>query len=207
MITYFARLLIKGVTTACIASIMLHTLVSYTPGGARDFILELRRWGDPLWREYPIFVVEFLELERPWPLSSLTWLFDPTENERPSPTLEGLYDSADRYVSPGININIAGVPIQGSGVLTGDFGETFMYKRGTPVMDIIGRGTDEYLLAHLAVLLTAMIIAYAQRAGRPRLHELPSRLLPYLLTRRSPVQASAMYSRHEAQPLSILLRG
>ncbi|HEX9988375.1 MAG TPA: hypothetical protein VGE45_07855 [Chloroflexia bacterium] len=195
IVAYFARLLMRGVITLFLASIMLHTVVSYTPGAARDFLQDLRRWGDPLWREYPTFVVESLELERPWPLSSLTWLFDPTENERLS--VEG------SYVSPGIDINIAGAPIIGSGVLTGDFGESLGYHQlGTPVMDLIGRGTDEYLLAHLAVLFVAMIIAYVQRRGGPRLHELPIRFLPSISAKRSAVQVSSVYNWHVIRPLA-----
>ncbi|HYP41722.1 MAG TPA: hypothetical protein VEX13_15295 [Chloroflexia bacterium] len=196
MLAYFARLLIKGGITAFVALIMLHTLVSYVPEGALDTATPNPR-EHFLWPEYPAQVIEQLELERPWPLSSLAWLFDPTENERLS--VEG------SYISPGIDFNVAGIPIQGSGVLTGDFGETFMYKRGTPVMEIIGRGTDEYLLAHLAVLFVVMIVACLQRRGGPRLHELPIRLLPSIAAKRSAAQGKTIHNWQVERPLSALL--
>jgi ABC-type dipeptide/oligopeptide/nickel transport system permease component len=191
MIAYFARLLIKGVITAFLSLIIVHTVLTYIPGGAIESIASLHSPSRPL---YLRLVVELLEIERPWPISSLAWLFDPTENER--------YSAAESYVSPGISINIAGMPIQGSGILTGDFGETFMYQRGTPVMDIIGRGTDKYLLAHLVAVLLAMTVACVQRRGRPKLHELPARLLPPMAAPRSAIRARAMYNWHAAQPLS-----
>jgi ABC-type dipeptide/oligopeptide/nickel transport system permease component len=196
MIAYFVRLLIKGVITLFLASIMIHTVVSYTPGGGMDQA-DPRQPGDPVWWQYRTFVATLLELEQPWPFSSLAWLFDPTENERLS--------AAESYVSPGISINIAGISILGSGILTADFGETFMYRRGTPVMDIIGRGTDEYLLAHLAVLFIALIIACVQRLGRPKLHELPIRLLPYIAAKRSAAQVKTIYNWQAERPLSALL--
>lgn len=201
MIVNFARLLIKGVTTALLSLIILHTLVSYIPGGATHRVLELRRGGDPVWPLYlyPTLVIELLELDRPFPFSSLAWLFDPAETES--------YSMASRngIVSTGININIAGVSITGSGVLTGDLGESLIYQPGIPVMDIIGKGTDEYLLAHLAVLFIAMIIACVQRLGRPKLHELPARLLPSLSATRSAAQPGAMCGWHAARSLGIAL--
>jgi hypothetical protein len=196
MLAYFARLLIRGVITALLSFMLIHTVVSYTPGGPAQIVQELRvpRYDAlPPYRNL-IDLWTILELELPWPLSSLAWLFDPTENERLS--AEG------NYISTGININIAGIPIRGSGVLTGDFAHSLTYKPGVPVMDIIGKGKDQYLLAYLAVLFVAMIIACVQRRGRPKLHELPIRLLPSMAAPRCAVQASAMYNWHNAGPLS-----
>lgn len=196
MVAYFARLLIKGVTTTLLLLIVLHSFLSYAPGGATDTVQELRRSGDPIWPYWglPSGLITVLELERPWPFSALAWLFEPTETE--------YYSVVNGTVSTGININIAGVPIRGSGVLTGDFGESLIYQPGVPVLDIISRWLDKYFLAHLAVLFVAMVIACVQRRGRPKLQELPIRLLPSLLATRNATQAGAMYGLLAAWPLS-----
>jgi ABC-type dipeptide/oligopeptide/nickel transport system permease component len=195
MIAYFTRLLIKGVIHIFLAFVILHTLTSYFLGSVTGKeISGLINVRGPILTDYA-YLIELLELDRPWPLSSLAWLFNPMEIERH--TVEG------GILSTGININIAGFPIQGSGVLTGDFGESLQQQRGTPAMDILGKWTDEYLFAHLAVIFAAMIIACIQRRGRPTLHELPSRLLPSISVTRSAIQAGAIHRRHRDGPLNV----
>ncbi len=194
MLCYFTRLLLNGVISGVLSLITLYTVVSYTPGGPAEIVQALTTGdGHPVPpNTYLIELIPILELDRPWPINSLAWLFDPTESER--------FSRVNGNTTKGIYVVIAGVPIQGSGVLTGDLGESLIYQPGTPVMDIIGRRTDEYLLAHLAAIFAAMIIAYAQRRGRPRLHELSSRLLPHLATKRRAVESGVMQNGYEGWP-------
>lgn len=206
MIAYFARLLIKGVITVLLSFMLIHTVVSYAPGGPAEIVHALTTPdGNPHYPDYGrprslypdvIELKPILELDRPWPLSSLGWLFDPTETHH--------YSIGAGTAIPGLNISIIGFRMGGSGVLTGDFGESIRIQRGVPVINVLGEGINEVLLAHLAVLLLAMIIAYVQRLGTPRLYELPARLLPSIAAKRSAAQVKTIHNWQAERPLSAL---
>jgi peptide/nickel transport system permease protein len=76
-------------------------------------------------------------LGRPWPVSFLAWLYDPTD------TIE--YDENNNPIPKGLDFNLGGWHIAGSGILTGDFGYTHVTNRSS-----FGQGHTERVTSVLA---------------------------------------------------------
>lgn len=105
-------------------------------------------------------VAEYLRIYYRWPERYFRWLFDP--NAGP------VYDrDRNAYVEKGIDWNVLGLRLKGSGVLTGDFGKSRWLAPITPVSEVIGPGYRFVLAVLLGLVCAFMHVALMQRIGRP----------------------------------------
>jgi|GEM_PF-320085 len=116
---------------------------------------------------------DYYEVDKPWPLNYLAWLFDPTETTEVNNDRE--------RVPKGIDISIGDWHLRGSGVLTGDFGRTGGWAdrrtghitRGPTVTSEIGKSWgNSVLVVGLALLFSVLIsiplgIIVSARPGSP----------------------------------------
>ncbi len=98
---------------------------------------------DEIYSEYKI--------DRPWPVNFFVWLLDPSD------TVQTAFDGTQ--TPKGIDITIFGWHIQGSGLLTGDWGESRWVSRGAEVRDLIGSNTGNTLALVGVALLLSLVIA------------------------------------------------
>ncbi|HEX8597137.1 MAG TPA: hypothetical protein VF952_01310 [Chloroflexia bacterium] len=175
---------ISGALALLLALFAFYTVLLYTPGGPQDMIATHGPSPGEL-------LADMYELDKPWPVSFLAYMFDPSE------TVETV--NIDRYTSvtvpKGIHVSILGAKIEGSGLATGDFGKSFQLSRGDPVMDVYGPGLDVALALVISLIVTFMYVAMVQRIGRPA---------PYIT--RQP-RTSAYTLRRSLDPASFSLKG
>ncbi len=119
------------------------------------------------------FAMEYqYKVDKPWPFSFLTWLFDPSD------TTETVFDENNDQVevTKGIDIAIGPVRLRGSGILTGNFGYVertsgLGISRPEPVMDVIGSRWGNtvsmiglaFIVALLLAIPVGIIAAVRQR--------------------------------------------
>jgi peptide/nickel transport system permease protein len=107
--------------------------------------------------EVPQVLVDYYKVDRPWPLSYLAWLFDPTKTTE--------MNQNRKIVPVGVDISIGEWQLRGSGILTGDFGRVGdltsydgQVKRGPTVTTKIEEGWgNSVLLVGLAVLFSILL--------------------------------------------------
>jgi hypothetical protein len=96
-------------------------------------------------------------LYMPWPHNYTTWLLDPWDtmqlNDRNEPEAKG------------VDVDLGGLRIRGSGIVTGEFGYSVLLARGTPAMDVYGRGFGLAFAVLLGMVLTFAYVATVQRLG------------------------------------------
>ena len=176
---------IRGALALILALFTLYTVLLYTPGAPQHSISTSH---GPSLAE---LTVDMYELDKPWPVSFLAYMFDPSE------TVETV--NIDRYTSvtvpKGIHVSILGTRIEGSGLATGDFGKSFQISRGDPVIDMYGPGLDVALALVISLVVTFVYVATVQRIGKPA---------PYLS--RQP-GAPAHTLRRSLDPGSFTLKG
>jgi peptide/nickel transport system permease protein len=93
-------------------------------------------------------------LNRPWPFSFLFWLFDPDDVTKVD------FDHEGAVVPKGIDLTIGGWRIRGSGILTGDFGDTAFSTRlqSAAVTEVLGsRGGNTIALVGASFLAAVLI--------------------------------------------------
>lgn len=148
---------IHGALALILALLTLYTLLLYSPGAPQDQISTGRGPGPAE------LTVDTYELDKPWPVSFLAYLFDPGE------TVETV--NIDRYTSvtvpKGIHVSILGTRIEGSGLATGDFGRSWQLAKRDPVMNVYGPGLDLALAFMVSMIVTFMYVARVQRIGSP----------------------------------------
>lgn len=148
MSTYIVRRFFQTLAFIMLAWLVVFTVLVYVmPNGPRArYVRALDAEGfDLLQAGNQIFPGTALELEReykldkPWPLSFLTWLFDPNV------TTDMVLDENDQLVeqTKGIDLTIGPLRLRGSGILTGDFGYVertsgIGLNRPQPVAQVIG---------------------------------------------------------------------
>jgi ABC-type dipeptide/oligopeptide/nickel transport system permease component len=183
MVAYFVRRLVGGAITLILAWLVIHSVLVYGPGG-RPLESIWNPYTREVWKNY---LERHFGLDQPWPISSLTYLFDPTE------CCIGNFDSPDKSGAGltkqrGISLSVNGVTFAGRGALTGDFGVSMFVERRTPVTDLFGPGLGELLLAVTAAIFLLMAVAVAQRLRRPSPYAFsshpttPDRPRPFWLT-------------------------
>jgi ABC-type dipeptide/oligopeptide/nickel transport system permease component len=75
MMAYFARRIVGGVFTIFVLMLVIFTVITYTPGGPMDMVYSVHTLQpDPTYFER---LRAFYHADKPWPVSYLTWLFDP----------------------------------------------------------------------------------------------------------------------------------
>jgi len=97
---------------------------------------------------------ERYKLDHPWPLNFFVWLFDPDSTSISTYDLQG----NPVVLSKGLDINIAGLRLRGSGFLTGDFGESIAFATNTPISQIFSaRWVNTFILLGTALGATLLI--------------------------------------------------
>jgi len=173
MTTYLIRRLIQGFVVLVLATFVIYTLLMITPGGPQDQIniYNSTRGGGQgtvsksfvraLEKAYKLGkyqedVVDAQgnishhagDLVYPWPTNYLAWLFDPNVTT----DIDGV---TQEVVQKGIHWNIFGMTIAGSGVLTGDLGDSINIAKGVSVTEMLGsRLANTLALTILAQTLT-----------------------------------------------------
>jgi hypothetical protein len=111
------------------------------------------------------YYVQHYELQHRWPWNYANWLFDPTEPDKPYSLL--VDRTALDYMPPYIDVQAGPVHLRGSGLLTGDLGNSELVSRGTPASDVIGRDSVQLSLALLlGANILLMAVSVVQRKGR-----------------------------------------
>ncbi|HEX8220193.1 MAG TPA: ABC transporter permease [Chloroflexia bacterium] len=90
-------------------------------------------------------------LDKPWPLNFLFWLFDPAD--------ASTYSDRTGAVSEGIDLNLGILHVQGSGMLTGDFGESEVVVKGRKVSELLGSRLNNTVVLVGASLFVAILVA------------------------------------------------
>jgi peptide/nickel transport system permease protein len=157
MAGYLFRRLLQSVLFLTLAALVIYTvLVVVMPGGPKAEYDSLSRGAaaDQLegyfQARYETVKTQY-KLDKPWPLSFLAWLFDPADTTE----FDGNFD----VVPKGIDLNLFGLRLQGSGILTGSFGKSTSYAQGVPVAELIGDRWDHTVLLIIYSLLLTVVVA------------------------------------------------
>jgi ABC-type dipeptide/oligopeptide/nickel transport system permease component len=155
MLAYLLRQLTGGVVRLFLAAFVTYTALMYTPAGPPYVIMHPPRFAS---EGHVELTIERFELDKPWPLNFLAYLYDPGE------TTEVVFG---KTYPKGIQVQLFGLGTSGSGILTGDFGRSLVIAKQVPVADMYGRGFDLLFAVLLGMVLTFGYVAIVQRL-RPR---------------------------------------
>src|SRR6478609_7119597 len=150
MVAFFVRRLVGGIATLLLSTFVLHSLLVYIPGGIRDMYIETlpflshERSVNTDRLSMSIYgdrhrMGNYFEVGKPWPHSYLAWLFDPNDTD--------------------------GEHATGSGLLTGDFGESVGVALGHSTIELIGSSFWLYDLIILSLTLLGMVLVVFKRIG------------------------------------------
>jgi peptide/nickel transport system permease protein len=150
MTTYIIRRLLQGVVVLFLATFLIYSIILITPGGPADQIriLQIESAGEPVNPELIRILERTYGLDKPYPVNYLAWLFDPSE------TTDFDRDKGE-IVPKGIDI----FGIKGSGILTGDFGESASIQQGGSVIGMMGERIGNTLSLTLLATLVSIGIA------------------------------------------------
>lgn len=118
MLAYFARRFISGAVSLLALTFLLYYICFGLPAIEPDIVREIHYFKTPPSSGYIQRLVQLYHLDEPFMTGYLLWLFD----ARP-------IDEDALQPSPSMDINIAGYRISGSGLLTGDFGQSLQVAR------------------------------------------------------------------------------
>jgi ABC-type dipeptide/oligopeptide/nickel transport system permease component len=159
MLGYLFRRLAQGVVFMILATLLTYTvLVVLMPQGPKagyDNLMSsyTARGGklDPRLQRELDFLTKQYKVDKPWPISYLAWLFDPGDTTQ----LDGDFN----VVQKGIDFDIFGLEIKGSGILTGDFGKSNSYAVGVPVAQLFSDRWDHTVLLVVYALVVTVLVA------------------------------------------------
>lgn len=157
---YLVRRLLQGLLFVILSTFIMYTAVVYMPGGPASQYINTMKYDAPSptnLNEVPQVLVDYYKVDRPWPLSYLAWLFDPTKTTE--------MDQNRKIVPVGVDMSIGEWRLMGSGILTGDFGRVGdltsydgMVRRGPTVTSKIGSSWgNSVLVVWLAVLFSVLV--------------------------------------------------
>lgn len=154
MTTYIIRRLIQGFIVLVLATFVIYSILIITPGGPRDQVAELQATSSSS-RPVNVQLIEALlkayKLDSPYPINYLRWLFDPSDTRQ--------VNANNDTVRKGIDVTIGDWRIQGSGVLTGDFGNSVQIAKGQSVMKLMGDRLGNTLALTITALILSILIA------------------------------------------------
>jgi hypothetical protein len=169
MVAWFVRRVVGGLVTFVVASCVLHLLLFEYAFPRCGYIIEcaiidtfIPNQNERVYETAQRYEALF-DLDKPWPLSYVAWLFDPDDTTR-------LDKETNAVVPSGVDVSIFGLRIQGSGLLTGDFGETVLVRGGIPISEIFGHGLHELFAALTGLIIAFTLVANFQRVGRPTVY-------------------------------------
>lgn len=151
MTTYIIRRIIQGVMVLFLATFLIYSLLILTPGGPRDKINEIRFSQKNVNPKLIEYYEKLYGLKEPYPLNYLLWLFNPKNTTNTTYDLQGKSNTVE------IGVNFFG--IKGSGVLTGNLGESVSMDQGNTVINMIGQRLLNTLLLTGSAQLIAILIA------------------------------------------------
>lgn len=155
MAVYIIRRLMQGFIVLAASTLVIYTLLVFTPGGPKDQLEEMRALAQgpkPINPEKIKAFLRLYKLDSAYPVNYLRWLFDPKDTTE--------VDEHQDLVKKGIDVNIGGMHIEGSGVLTGDFGRSIQIARGVPVMEMMGARVGYTLALTISALLLSLLVAF-----------------------------------------------
>lgn len=167
MATYLIRRIFQSIFFTLLAGILIYTaLILYMPDGPGYNYSRIQAGMSAAPRgavsnnASPVRDTQLEELEErykldhPWPLNFFVWLFDPDSTSISTYDLQG----NPVVLSKGLDINIAGLRLRGSGFLTGDFGESIAFATNTPISQIFSaRWVNTFILLGTALGATLLI--------------------------------------------------
>ncbi|MEA2572752.1 MAG: peptide/nickel transport system permease protein [Chloroflexia bacterium] len=155
MITYIIRRVLQSALFILFMWLLVYTvLVLLMPRGPKDnyehmgnldsFHLPGEMSKDDLRQLY--------KLDKPWPANFFLWLFDPSDTFKQDP------NNIDGVLRKGIDINLLGLRLQGSGALTGNFGISERVLAGREVGEaIVERWDNTMWLVGVALVLAVLV--------------------------------------------------
>jgi peptide/nickel transport system permease protein len=133
---------------------MIYSILILTPGGPADQVKRLKTEavnGKPVNPKLVDYYTELYGLDKPYPINYFAWLFDPEKSTSVT------YDITGNPITRTMGINIFG--IKGSGVLTGELGNSVNIDLDKPVMGLMGARMGNTLALTGSALLLAILIA------------------------------------------------
>jgi peptide/nickel transport system permease protein len=156
MQTYIIRRIFQGILVLFFAALTIYTILIVSPGGPADQIRDYQMGAGrfkAISPEYVAYVYQEYNLDKPWPLNFAAWLFDPRKTSR-------LDADTGQEVQRGVNINVFGMNIRGSGILTMDMGDSLKLAPGKTVTDLIGDRIVNTLILTASSLFLSILIAF-----------------------------------------------
>jgi peptide/nickel transport system permease protein len=151
--TYMIRRGFEGFGVLVLATFVIYSILIITPGGPRDQVAELVATSSN--RPVNVALLQALlktyKLDSPYPINYLRWLFDPTETTQ--------LDENNKEIPKGISLKLGEWEIKGSGVLTGDFGNSVQIAKGQSVMKLMGDRLGNTLALTVTSLIISILIA------------------------------------------------
>jgi len=165
MLGFFIRVILGGLIRLALSVLILYSLLVYAPGGVNwTYQVLTRPLGDPIYRGFTNWP-EYWEFHKPWPVSYLAWLFDPDDTLAPI-----VYDvqGLPQQRPMGIHVTVGSLQIKGSGILTGDFGQSWNIDLGKSGSDMLGPSIGEMFILLTSLIAMFMAVVAAQRWRRPQ---------------------------------------
>lgn len=153
MITYTIRRFLQSLAFILFVWLIIYTvIVLLMPRGPKDsyehfsgFHLPGEMTGPELQQLY--------KLDKPWPINFFLWLFDPNDTTKQDP------NRIDGVLRKGIDIDLFGLRLQGSGALTGNFGISERVLAGREVGEAIAERWGNTMWLVGVSLLVAVLVA------------------------------------------------
>jgi peptide/nickel transport system permease protein len=164
MLGYLLNRLLQSIIFIFLAALAVYTvLVHLMPGGVKGRYQmemsfhemaglteeEVLSSGDT--GVYAVRLAKQYKLNEPWPLNYLLWLFDSNDTTQ----LNEFYEE----VPKGLNVDLLGLKLRGSGILTGDIGRSEGIASGVSVMELLGDRWDHTALLVLYSLVITIVVA------------------------------------------------
>ena len=162
MLTYLIRRLAQSLIFIFVATFIVYTaVVVLSPGGP---LARYEKGSDNAYAQERLKILgEHFELDKPWPLNFLAWLFDPDDTSET--------DWQGDPLPKGIDFALGPLHVRGSGLLTADFGKSEWISQGVSASELFeGRWLNSFLLLGFAFPLSLVIalpigIVSARRKG------------------------------------------
>jgi peptide/nickel transport system permease protein len=155
MTTYIIRRFLQGTVTLIMSTLAIFGILTITPGGPVDQYYAAISVQGP---DRPNIValkaiIRALKLDSPFPISYMRWLFDPSDTTRLDP------NDSSHIITKGVDLSLGSLRIQGSGILTGDFGNSVIVAKGQSVLGMMGARLGNTLALTVTALVLSVLVA------------------------------------------------
>ena len=154
MITYIIRRFFQTVAFVLFMWLLVYTmLVILMPDGPYTrYKLDLAGRSFSFPGDEPIeTLTRRYNLDTPWPANFFLWLFDPNDTTKQDP------NDKDNLLPVGIDLELSGMRLKGSGVLTGNFGVSPEVLKGREVGEAVSeRWSNTLALVSLSLLVAVL---------------------------------------------------